>query len=88
MGDVTSEAAIGVCPSEVTSGLPQTKAIVCELLSEVSQLSSATSDLGTPSPIADHLGTEGVVVLLLQGPVDALRVSLSIGKEELLSSIE
>jgi len=71
VGDVTSETAIGVCPSEVASRLPQTKAIVSELLSEVGQLSGATSDLGTPGPIADYLGAEGVIVLLLQGPVDA-----------------
>ena len=69
---MTSETAIGVCPSEVASRLPQTKAIVCELLPQVGQLSSATSDLGTPSPVANHLGAEGVIVFLFQGPVDAL----------------
>ena len=72
MGDVAAEASVGVRPSEMASGLPQTKAIVCELLPEVGQLSSATSDLGTPSPIANHLGMEGVVVLLFHSPVNPL----------------
>src|SRR5712691_2297388 len=72
VGDVAAEAWIGVGLSEVASGLPQTKAIVCELLPQVGQLSSATSDLGTPSPVANHLGAEGVIVFLFQGPVDAL----------------
>ena len=71
VGDVSTETSIGVRPSEVTSGLPQTKAIVCELFSEVGQLSGATSDLGARCSIPDHLSAKGVVVLLLHGPVDA-----------------
>ena len=88
MSDVTSETVIGVCPSEVASGLPQTKAIICELFPEVGQLSSATSDLGASSSVADDFCSESVVVFLLEGPVDPLGVGLSFGEEELLSPIE
>ena len=35
VSDVATEASVGVCPREATSGLPQLKAIVRELLSEV-----------------------------------------------------
>src|SRR5712691_271463 len=88
MGDVATETSVGVCPSEVASGLSQTKAIVCELLPEVGQLPSATSDLGASGSVADDFCPESVVVFLLEGPVNPLRVSLSFGEEELLSPIE
>src|SRR5712691_12788291 len=77
VGDVAAEASVGVRPSEMASGLPQTKAIVCKLFPEVGQLSSATSDLGACGPVADDLCLESVVVFLLEGPIDSFGVSLS-----------
>src|SRR5260221_1416087 len=88
VGDVAAEASVGVRPSEMASGLPQTKAIVCELFPEVGQLPSATSDLGACGPVADDFCPESVVVLLLKGPIDPFGVRLSFGEEELLSPIE
>src|SRR5260221_10822438 len=88
VGDMAAEASVGVCPSEVASGLPQTEAIVSELFSEVGQLPSATSDLGARGPVADDFCPKGVVVFLLEGPVDPFGVGLSFGEEELLSPIE
>ena len=88
MGDMAAEASVGVCPSEVASGLPQTEAIVCELFPEVGQLPSATSDLGACSSVADDFCPESVVVFLLEGPVNPFGVGLSFGEEELLSPIE
>src|SRR5712691_11811439 len=88
VGDVAAEASIGVSPSETTSGLAQLKLVISELLSEVGQLSSTASDLGTSGSIADHLSAEGVVVFLFHSPVDSFRVDLTVCKEELLSSIE
>src|SRR5712691_1427215 len=88
VGDVAAKASVGVRPSEVASGLPQTKVIVRELLSEVGQLPSAMSDLGASGSVADYLRPEGVVVFLLEGPINPLRVGLSFGEEELLSPIE
>src|SRR5260221_10982425 len=65
VGDVAPKASVSIRPGEATSGLPQAKAIVCELLSEVGQLPSATSDLGACGPVSHYLGAKGVVVLLL-----------------------
>src|SRR5260221_707747 len=88
VGDVAAEASVGVRPSEMASGLPQTKAIVFELFPEVGQLPSATSDLGACSSVAADFRSECVVCFLLDGPINPLGVSLSFGEEELLSPIE
>src|SRR5260221_2225010 len=88
VGDVAAEASVGVRLSEMTSGLPQTKAIVCKLFPEVGQLPSATSDLGACGSVADNFRPESVVVFLLEGPINPFRVSLSFGEEELLSPVE
>src|SRR5712691_7604753 len=88
VGDVAAEASVGVRSSEMASGLPQTKAIVCKLFPEVGQLPSVMSDLGACGPVADDFRPEGVVVFLLKGPVNSFGVRLSFGKEELLSPVE
>src|SRR5260221_7284381 len=88
VGDVAAGASVGVRPSEMASGLPQTKAIVCELFPEVGQLPSATSDLGACGPVADDFCPESVVVFLLKGPINPFGVRLSFGEEEFLPPVE
>src|SRR5260221_464202 len=88
VGDMATEMSVGVRPREATSGLPQLKAIVRELLSEVGQLPSTTSDLGACGPVSNYFGAKGVVAFLLHSPVYTVGVDLSVSEEELLSPIE
>ena len=76
MRDVSAEATVGIRPGEVAGGLAQAESVVRQLLSEVRQLASTASHLS------------GVVVFLLQRPVDSFRVNLSFGEEELLLPIK
>jgi hypothetical protein len=45
-------------------------------------------DLGACSPIPNYFGSEHIIIFLLHSPVNSFRVGLSLGKEELLPSIE
>jgi hypothetical protein len=78
--DVVAEVAVGVRPGKVTSGLSQLEAIIRELLPEVHKLAHPTDYLCSGRVVANDLGLEGVVLLLLHGPVHTGRVHLSVSK--------
>ncbi len=81
MRDVVTETSVGVCPCEATSGLGEGEPLVCKL-------TSTMSDLSVHSSVADYFSMEHIIVFLLHSPVNTFQMSLMVGEEELLPSIE
>jgi len=88
VGNVATEAAIGVCPHETMRGLIEGVAVIRQLLTEVRNLLHASYDLGAQGTMADDLSMKGVVAFLPHGPVHSVRVRLLVGEDVLLVTIQ
>jgi len=82
------EVVVGVHLGEATGGLVEGEPIVRELFAQLGDLSCLADNLRPCSTVADDFRTDGVVTFLPHSPVDALRMRLVVGKEELLPTIE
>jgi len=83
-----AEAAIGIRPGKAMCQLEERKTLICQLLASIRDVACGVYDSGMRCAIADDLCVDGVVPLLLHGPIDAIRMSLPFLEEELLALIK
>jgi len=85
---VAAEAAVGVGPGEALCRLKEREPLLGQLFAGIRDPACSPHNSGACCAIADYFGVDGIIPLLLHGPVDAVRVGLLLCEEELLSPVQ